>query len=149
MPYVLCSVLFPFTPGTPESKEVINRKKAYAMAEPSTSSFQAHAPTGFPVQTKLYTTTICGHPTNFSFTRYTDQTLLLVTQIGTAGTLAPFMGIDAWVPFRPIGHACQGPLRAWDPDIFNVNQMIFSSGTMIQATQDAAFDGSTTYSTGK
>ena len=101
------------------------------MSDAGTSS--VHAPAGFPVQTMLYTRTICDLPTDFSFTRYTDQTLLIITQIGTAGEMGYHVSLDkAWivvlVSYLPLA--------------------IPRTGTMIQATQDAAFDGSTTFSTG-
>lgn len=72
----------------------------------STSGAQSASasPAGFPVRTKLFTRDIDGVATTFSYSMYMDQTLMFVTQTGTAGT-------------------------------------------MIAATQDAAFDGSTTYST--
>ena len=74
------------------------------MEETSTSSQIVTAPSGFPVKTKIFTRSICDLPTDFCFSLYSNQTLLFVTQIGTAGTI-------------------------------------------LQATQDAAFDGSTTYTT--
>ncbi len=61
-------------------------------------------PQSFPIKTKLFQRTLDGVPTDFSFSTYADQTVLFITQIGTAGTI-------------------------------------------IMASQDAAFDGSTTYST--
>lgn len=73
---------------------------------PSTASAQpaSASPAGFPVRTKLFTRDIDGVTTTFSYSMYMDQTLMFVTQTGTAGTI-------------------------------------------ISATQDAAFDGTTTYST--
>ena len=56
------------------------------------------------MRTKIFRRSIGNHPTDFSYSMYADQTLLFITQLGTAGTI-------------------------------------------LQATQDAAFDGSTTYST--
>lgn len=58
----------------------------------------------FPVKTKIYSTEIQGVHTDFSFSVYVDRLLLIVTQIGSAGTI-------------------------------------------ISASQDSTFDGSTTYST--
>lgn len=75
--------------------------------EPSTATAQSAcsaSPAGFPVRTKLFTRDIDGVTTSFSYSMYMDQTLMFVTQTGTAGTI-------------------------------------------ISATQDAAFDGTTTYST--
>lgn len=71
--------------------------------ETSTSDCDS-SPLGFPVRTKIFSRSIGNHPTDFSYSMYSDQTLLFITQLGTAGTI-------------------------------------------LQATQDAAFDGSTTYST--
>ena len=69
---------------------------AITMSDASTSA--VHAPAGFPVQTMLFTRTICDLPTDFSFTRYTDQTLLIITQIGTAGAMGYHVGLNkyAW-----------------------------------------------------
>jgi len=42
---------------------------------------------GFPVKTKLYSRSICGTPTDFSFSAYDDHLLLIITQLGTSGTV--------------------------------------------------------------
>ncbi len=71
-------------------------------ASPSTSG--ASEPDGFPIKTLLYRRHLSGTPTDFSFSMYSDRTLIFVTQGSGAGTI-------------------------------------------LQASQDAAFDGSTTFST--
>jgi len=72
--------------------------------EASTANQTISSPPGFPIRNMIFRRSICDRPTDFCFCLYSNQTLLFVTQIGTAGTI-------------------------------------------LQATQDAAFDGGTTYST--
>jgi hypothetical protein len=75
---------------------IADHDSTVTMSDAGTSS--VHAPAGFPVQTMLYTRTICDLPTDFSFTRYTDQTLLIITQIGTAGEMGYHVSLDkAWI----------------------------------------------------
>lgn len=42
---------------------------------------------GFPVRTKLYSKPVGGVPTDFSFSLYADRLLLIITQLGSAGTI--------------------------------------------------------------
>lgn len=53
----------------------------------ASSSAAPGAAAGFPVRTQLFSREINGVATDFSFSAYMDQALLIVTQLGTCGTL--------------------------------------------------------------
>ncbi len=45
------------------------------------------AAAGFPVRTLIYSKVLGGVPTDFAFSGYANQSLVIVTQLGTAGTI--------------------------------------------------------------
>lgn len=47
----------------------------------------AAAPEGFPVAVKSVKTDIGGQPTDIISSKYADATLLMITQLGTVGTV--------------------------------------------------------------
>lgn len=44
-------------------------------------------PEGFPVATQQFSADISGQPTEFLFSAYSDRLLLIITQVGTLGTI--------------------------------------------------------------
>ena len=57
-------------------------------------------PQGFPVKTKLYSRGVCGTSTDFSFSAYEDHLLLIITQLGTSGTVISTSTVSKMTKFQ-------------------------------------------------
>lgn len=51
------------------------------------AAIAAHSPPGFPVRNRIFARSINGVVTNFIWNLYLDHLFLIITQIGTVGTV--------------------------------------------------------------